>query len=148
MSVTIRAGSRVVLRYTLSFPEGQFIEGTESGEPVAVTIGSGDLAPFLEERLVGMAAGERCRFEIAGQDTQFLTDREAVQKVARDDFPPQMPLAPGMVIEFQMPHGAEVPGVVMEVDENHVTVDFSHPLAGRDFVFEVEIVSMEYAPTK
>ncbi len=143
MSVTIQAGSRVLLRYTLAFPDGQLIEGTEGGEPAAVTIGSGDLTPFLEERLLGLAAGERRCFEIAGRDTQMPAGREALQqKVPRTVFPPEMPLAPGLVIEFQAPGGDAVPGVVTEVDATHVAVDFSHPLAGRDVIFEVEIVSI------
>lgn len=143
MSVAIQAGSRVLLRYTLSFPDGQFIEGTESGEPAAVTIGSGDLTSFLEECLLGMSAGEHRRFEIAGGDSQPQADSEAIQKLARTDFPAEMPLAPGLVIEFQTPGGEQVPGVVMEINETSVTVDFSHPLAGRDLVFEVEILSIE-----
>lgn len=143
MSVTIQPGSRVLLRYTLSFPDGQLIEGTEAGEPAAVTIGSGDLAPFLEEHLLGLRAGDRRRIEIAGRDTQLLADREAVQKMARSDFPAGMPLAAGMAIGFQSPSGDEVPGVVIEVSESDVTVDFSHPLVGRDLLFDVEILGVE-----
>lgn len=143
MSVMIQASSRVLLRYTLSFPDGRFIEGTENGEPAAVTIGSGDLAPFLEECLLGMSAGEQRRFEIAGSDTRLLADSEAIQKLTRSDFPPEMPLAPGIIIEFQTPGGEQVPGVVKEINESDVTVDFSHPLAGRDLVYEVEILSIE-----
>lgn len=143
MSVTIQAGSRVLLRYSLAFPDGQFIEGTENGEPAAVTIGSGDLTPFLEERLLGMSAGEHRCFEIAGSDTQPRADSEAIQKLARSGFPAEMPLAPGLVIEFQTPGGEQAPGVVTEISEADVTVDFSHPLAGRDLVFEVEILSIE-----
>ena len=142
MSVTIKPGSRVVLHYRLSFPDGQFIEGTKGAEPVSVNIGSGDLAHFLEERLLGLAAGEQRWFEIAAHDTQLTETAESVQLLARSDFPPELALTPGMAISFQGPHGEEVPGVILEVNANDVRVDFSHPLAGRDLVFEVEILEV------
>jgi len=142
MSVTIQPGSRVVLHYTLSFPDEQFIESTKGGEPVSVAIGSGDLATFLEERLLGLAAGEQRRFEIAAHETQLTETAESVQLLARSDFPPELALTPGMAIGFQGPQGEEVPGVILEVNANDVRVDFSHPLAGRDLVFEVEILEV------
>ncbi len=61
----------------------------------------------------------------------------------RDEFPPEMGLEPGMVVGFTLPSGEEVAGTVLEVMEHEVTVDFSHPLAGRDLVWEVEILEVK-----
>jgi FKBP-type peptidyl-prolyl cis-trans isomerase SlpA len=60
----------------------------------------------------------------------------------RSDFPIDMSLEPGIVVAFDLPSGDEVPGTVVEVSEHEVQVDFSHPLAGHDLVFEVEILEV------
>lgn len=143
MSQTIiQRGSTVTLHYTLSLPGGTVVETSFDEEPVVVVIGQGDLLPALERRLLGMQSGERARFEIPSLEAYGPAAEPQLQVLARDEFPGDMPLKPGMVIGFETPTGIEVPGTVMEVSEREVVVDFAHPLAGHDLVFDVEIVDV------
>ena len=143
MESAIEAGSRVTLQYSLSLADGTVVDSTHAGEPATYTVGNGELIGFLEQRLLGLKAGEHRHFEISAAESQLPDIAEAVHSLSRSDFPADMALAPGQVLGFETPNGQEVPGQILSVSETEVRVDFSHPLAGRDLIFDVEIVAVE-----
>jgi len=143
MTAIVQPGSRVALHYTLTLPDGEVVDSTRAGAPAQVVIGAGDLFEPLEKRLLGLAAGEHRQFNIDALESLALSAGENVQQFARDDFPPELELKPGQLIAFSTPNDDELPGLVVAVSEHEVTVDFSHPLAGRDLIFDVEIVSID-----
>lgn len=138
----IERGSRVVFHYRLLFTDGRVIEETVKDQPLTLVVGDSDLLPSFEDRLLGMSTGESERFEIPCLDAYGLHDEKNVQVIPRVDFALEMKLEPGLVVAFASPEGEEVPGVVTAVTANEVTVNFSHPLAGHDLVFEVEILEV------
>lgn len=135
-------GARVVVRYRLTLAEGTLVDESEEGEPLAFTVGDGTLEHGLEARLLGLRAGDRATFYLPPGEAFGAPDPEALHPVPREDFPPDMAIAPGVVVAFSAPSGLEVAGTVLEVGEEEVRVDFSHPLAGRALVFEVEVVEV------
>lgn len=139
----IERGSRVVFHYRLLFTDGRVIEETAKDRPLTLVVGDSDLLPSFEDRLLGMSAGESERFEIPCLDGYGLHDEKNVQIIPRVDFATEMKLEPGLVVAFDSPDGDEVPGIVTAVAENEVTINFSHPLAGHDLVFEVEILDVQ-----
>ncbi|HLD14201.1 MAG TPA: FKBP-type peptidyl-prolyl cis-trans isomerase [Burkholderiales bacterium] len=141
----IGKGSRVRLHYTLSLADGHIVETTRTTSPATHAMGSGEWLMVLEERLLGMRAGQSRRFEIAAAEIVMPPAPEP-QVMSRDEFPPELKLESGQVIGFSLPSGEEIPGTILEVSEYEVTVDFTHPLAGRDLVWEVEI--LDVIPTK
>lgn len=145
-SVSAAEGSTVVLHYTLSLAGGKQVESSCGGEPAAVVIGKSDWPPALEDLLVGLKVGERRRFEIPAE--AYGLSEPDVHGIPREEFPPELALRPGMVIGFDTPSGAEVPGTVVEVTPREVMVDFSHPLSGHDLVLEVEILEVVPAGSK
>lgn len=140
-------GSRITLHYTLSLADGHIVETTRNTSPPTHVMGSGEWLPVLEDCLLGMRAGDSQRFEIAAAEVGMPQAPEP-QVMPRDEFPPELKLEAGQVIGFSMPSGEEVPGTVLEVSEYEVTVDFTHPLAGRDLVWEVEILEVIPPKTK
>ena len=139
----IQAGARVALRFTLSLADGTCVEGTAPGEaPWEVVVGRGDLPPGLDRCLVGLAVGERGRYFVAAADAYGERDEGAREILPRTDFPVDVDLIPGMAFSFTLPDGREAMGQVMAVTEGGVEVDFTHPLAGHDLVFEVDIVAI------
>lgn len=143
MSYPIQPGSRVTLHYTLALADGTVVDSTDGGAPATVVIGSGELVDFLEGRLLGLETGTRWHFAINASETRGQFAPETVQRLPRTDFPADMDLKPGEVIGFETPGGEEVPGLVIEATDTEIVVDFSHPLAGRDLMFDVEIVAVE-----
>ena len=65
-----------------------------------------------------------------------------IQQLKRSDFDPEMELEPGLMVSFADANGAELPGVIAQVEETFVMVDFNHPLAGKALQFEVDIIDV------
>ena len=119
------------------------MDSTREAEPITFQIGSGALIEMLERQLFGLHAGEQRRFEISAVESQLPASAEAIQVMARSDFPAELAIEPGQVLGFVMPSGEEVPGLIVNISDTEVIVDFSHPLAGRDLIFDVEILAVE-----
>ncbi len=143
MSETIQLGSRVTLLYTLSLGDGTLVDSTSRGEPATFTLGSGELVELVERKLLGLKSGDRRHFVIGANESQMSATADTVQVLARSDFPEEMVLEPGQLLGFETPDGQEVPGLIVSVSAAEVHVDFSHPLAGRNLVFDVEILVVE-----
>jgi FKBP-type peptidyl-prolyl cis-trans isomerase SlpA len=143
MANAIQPGSRVTLHYTLSLADDTVVDSTREAEPITFQIGSGALIEILERHLVGLRTGEQRRFEISAAESQQPASPEAIQVMARSDFPADLAIETGQVLGFVMPSGEEVPGLIVSISDTEVVVDFSHPLAGRDLIFDVEILAVE-----
>ena len=145
MTIPISAGARVSLFFSLSLADGQVIDGNFDKQPAAFVPGDGSLLPAFEQVLMGLCVGDRKQFLIPAVDA-FGTRKEAnLQRIARKQFAPEMELVPGLVVSFAAREGGELPGVVHRLMGDKVEIDFNHPLAGRDIVFNVEIISVSPA---
>lgn len=138
----IENGCTVSLHFTLSLIDGTRIEGTELGQPWQVVVGRGDLALGLERCLIGLAVGERGQFVIPAADGFGEAEENAREILPRTHFPTDVDLIPGMAFGFTLPDGNEVMGRIVAVTEGGAEVDFTHPLAGHDLVFDVDIVAI------
>lgn len=147
MTEAVQPGCRVRIHYTLSLPDGSVVDSTRDGEPASWIVGSGECVELLESRLLGLQTGDRRRFEISAAESSVgqVYDPASRQVLPRSDFPPDAQPVPGQIIGFTTPDGDEVPGWIVETNVHEVIVDFSHPLIGRDLVFDVEILAVEPA---
>lgn len=138
-------GTRVYLNFALSLEDGSEIDSNFSGDPVDFVVGDGSLMPAFERLLFGMSAGDRQIFSVAPEDAFGMPNDSNVQTVPREHFDAEIDLEPGLLFYFSDAAGGEVPGMVIEFDEDEVTVDFNHPLAGRTILFDVMIHRVEAA---
>lgn len=143
----IGPGSEVILHCRLVMEDGTVAEDTQGGEPICLRIGDGTLLGRLEEKLNGLSAGDHREWTLQPEEAFGERDPGNVRDLARDRFPANVDPHPGQVIAFTLPDGDEVPGGVVEVEGERVTVDFNHPLAGHTLRFEVEVVAVA-APGK
>jgi FKBP-type peptidyl-prolyl cis-trans isomerase SlpA len=140
----IEQGSKVTMHFSLALEDGTLVDSTfGTDEPLTFTLGDGTLIAGLEYAVIGLTAGDQQSINI-GPDTGFgYRDESAIQTMKRANFDQSIELKPGVVIEFDSPSGIQVPGTVLEVNDDTVKVDFSHPLAGRSVLFNVEILDVE-----
>jgi FKBP-type peptidyl-prolyl cis-trans isomerase SlpA len=94
---------------------------------------------------MGMAAGETGSFTVTPEHAFGQHNPQNVQVVSRKSFDDDIEV--GMVMSFAEPSGSELPGIIREIDERDVKVDFNHPLAGRTLTFEVEVLSVSPVTT-
>jgi FKBP-type peptidyl-prolyl cis-trans isomerase SlpA len=77
-----------------------------------------------------------------------MRDEKAIQLVEKSRFPADMRLEPGQIVGFSGADGEEIAGAVLEVHDQQVKVDFNHPLAGREIIFESLIVEVTNPPSE
>jgi FKBP-type peptidyl-prolyl cis-trans isomerase SlyD len=146
MSQSVEKNKVVSFHYVLKDKEtGNLIESSrESGQPVTFLVGAGEIIPGLESRMLGMSAGESRSIEVPSEEAYGPRNPELVQKAPREYFQ-NIPLEKGLPLQAQTPEGRIVNMVVVDFDEQTVTVDMNHPLAGRDLIFEVEVLDVREA---
>lgn len=136
-------GSEVVIKYMLALSDGTIIEDTDEEGPLRFKIGDGTMIDGLELVIKGMHKGERQHLQIEARDAFGFPSEENYHSMARSEFKEDIPLAVNQIIGFRTPTGEEVPGRILEIHDDHVLVDFNHPLAGQDLIFDVEVVDID-----
>ncbi|KAF0804775.1 peptidyl-prolyl isomerase [Alcanivorax xiamenensis] len=146
MSDELRIGpqTRITLHFAVRLMDGTELDSTFAGEPASFVWGDGSLLPGFERAILGLKAGDRRSVFIDAESGFGEYNEQNVQHFRRDTFAAPDGMEVGTVMNFADAAGAELPGVVSALDEQWVTVDFNHPLAGRELTFEVEIVRVEH----
>ena len=145
LSQELRIGPdrEVTLHFALKLENGEVVDSTEGKAPATFKVGDGNLLPGFEVALYGFKAGDKRSLQIEPENAFGQPNPQNVQVMPRGQFQ-DMELSEGLLIIFNDAANAELPGVVKAFDEQQVTIDFNHPLAGKTLNFEVEII--EVAP--
>jgi len=144
----VQDGSFLTLHYRMSDLQGRAYIDTFSGAPATLSLGSGQLSPAIEQRLIGLEEGTRTVIELAAGEAFGERQPEMLQWVARKLLnelgDPHERYAPGDVVQFPTPDGqGTYAGAVREVrDDGAVLFDFNHPLAGQPVRFEVQLIGV------
>jgi len=141
--ITIGPGCAVTMHFSLRFLDGSVADASEPGEPMTFVMGDGSMVQGLELALYGLKSGDKQTIELDPLHAFGFADPDNVHSMPLGDFAPELPLDTGTVLAFSTPSGEEVPGMIKEVTGDQVIVDFNHPLAGHDVIFEVEIVDIK-----
>jgi len=149
-STKIGPGCEVVMNFSITLSSGEIVESTfEEDEPLRFSIGDGVLGSGLEAAIFGMYAGEKQTLEIEAGIAFGDVDPANIQTMPSKEFLNKgIEVKPGLVMDFTVPNGDSLLGSIVEVSEDNVTVDFNHPLAARDIIFMVDIVSVEFMPSE
>lgn len=140
--VLVAEGSQLTIHFSLALRDGSVIDSNFETKPASFELGDGNLLPGFERCLLGMRAGQRESFVILPEQGFGQKNPNNIQTMPRSTFAPDMELAEGLVVSFADAQKAELPGVIKAFDAQEVTVDFNHPLAGEDIIFDVQIVTV------
>lgn len=143
----IQPGSFLTLHYRLSGPDGAAIVSTFGGQPATLSLGTGELAPAMESRLIGLEEGAQVRFDVPAGEAFGARNPELLQRVKRallhELGDPDAQYHVGDVVSFPTPGGeGAYAGVVREVGDDWLLFDFNHPLAGAPVTFEVQVIGV------
>jgi len=145
----IEASSFLTLHYRMSGPDGVDIINTFGGKPATLSLGSGQLSPTIEQRLLGLPEGAHSTFELPAGAAFGERNPDLIQWVARKLLnelgDPDEPYSVGDVVQFPTPDGAgQYAGSVVQVKGtgDAVQFDFNHPLAGQIVIFEVNVIGV------
>lgn len=140
----IGAATQVTLHFAIKLDNGDVVDSTFDKEPATFTVGDGSLLPGFEQALYGLKAGDKRSLPIGPEQGFGQGNPQNIQVMPRTQFA-DMELSEGLLIIFNDAANAELPGVVKAFDANQVTIDFNHPLAGKDLTFDVEIIDVAAA---
>jgi FKBP-type peptidyl-prolyl cis-trans isomerase SlyD len=138
----------VTIHYTLTDSAGKVLdssEGPDDAEPLSYLHGAGMIVPGLEAELAGKSEGDHVKVTIAPEGGYGPREESLIQKISRDEFP-EGEIEVGMHFRAHTPHGTRVLTVVA-TDQDTITVDGNHPLAGTTLNFDVKVLSVR-EPTK
>jgi FKBP-type peptidyl-prolyl cis-trans isomerase SlpA len=147
---TVQPGSFLTLHYRLSGPAGDVVN-TFASAPATLTLGTGELSPAVEARLIGLAEGSRTTLELAAGEAFGPRSPDMQQWMARKELldlgGANESYAVGDVVKFPTPDGqGEFAGVIVHFRSDHkgeaVLFDFNHPLAGQPVTFEVQLIGV------
>ena len=145
---TIQEGSFLTLHYRLAGPDGADVINTfADNKPATLSLGTGQLAPAIEQRLVGLPEGARQMFLLGAGEAFGERNPALLQRVKRSLLTelgdPDAHYHPGDVVQFATPDGgASYAGVVRDSGDSWLLFDFNHPLAGQPVTFEVQVIGV------
>lgn len=142
--MTVAPNSVVLIHYTLKNDAGEVLDQSEQGSPLAYLHGRGNLIPGLERELEGKQSGDKLQVTIAPADAYGEYDEDLVQRVPRSAVQGVPDLREGMRLHARTDEGVQTL-MVTQVDDESVTLDGNHPLAGQTLHFEVEITEVRKA---
>lgn len=144
----VENGLYVSVDYKGTLQNGEVFDSSQGGQPLEVQMGVGQLIAGFERELMGMALNDKKKFTLSPEDAYGQRDESQTRDFARSDFPPELEPRVGMTIALQTPEGRQLPAQITFLDEEKLSVDLNHPLAGESLTFEIEVVGISSAPTQ
>ncbi len=136
--ITVKKGDKVKIHCTVSLKDGTVFDKSKEGKPLEFTVGNGQMPRGLDRAVRGMKLNEEKKVTIKANDAYGKRNEDLVMKFSRTDLPENFEPRKGMIIKAQ-----GIPGTIVNIDETHVILDCNHPLAGKDVVFDINVVGIE-----
>lgn len=135
-------GDAVKINYTGKLDDGTVFDSSEGREPLAFTLGSGQVIPGFEEAVTGMAVGENKSVNIPADKAYGPRNEEMIIEAPLDQVPEDINPEVGQTLQMGGPNGEVVMVTITEVNDTHIKLDANPPLAGKDLNFDIELVSI------
>jgi len=141
---TVETGNTVNVHYRGTLDDGSEIDSShDRGETLTFEVGAGQMIPGFDAALPGMEVGETKSITISAEQAYGESNPEAVADVPKASFPENYEFEVDAMVQGQNDSGESVVGIINEVNDEFVTINFNHPLAGKSLNFEIELVSID-----
>ena len=144
----VENGIFVSVDYKGTLQNGEVFDTSSGRQPLEVQIGAGKLIKGFEEALLGMSLNEKKSFTIEPEDAYGQRDESLKRVFARAEVPPEIDLQVGQIVGVRSQEGQQILASIVQVDDENVTADMNHPLAGEVLHFEIEVVGISSTPTQ
>ncbi len=137
-----KANDTVKVHYTGKLNDGQVFDSSLEREPLQFVVGGGQMIKGFDAAVDGMELNEKKTVTIPSAEAYGPVNEELFQVVPRTDLPEDMDPKQGQTLVATSPEGHQQQVLVSEVTEETITIDANHPLAGKDLIFEIELVEI------
>jgi len=138
----VTVNSKVKVHYTGKLANGEVFDTSDGKEPIEFTLGQGQLIPGFEKGLIDMKLNEKKTINMTKDEAYGEVNETLIQEVKKTDLPQNMEPKVGMGLVSKSPEGQEINLMVVEVKEETIVIDGNHPLAGRDLIFDLEVLEI------
>lgn len=136
-------GDTVMVHYTGQLENGDVFADSKDEDPIEVTIGDGQFIPGFEKGVVGMAVGETKTITLTPEEAFGTRHQELVLKVGRSQLPENLVPAIGQELKIRYENGKTLEVRVTDIDEETVSLDANHPLAGHTLTFNIQLIAVK-----
>jgi peptidylprolyl isomerase len=144
----IEKGMFVSVMYTGSLANGDVFDSNEGGQPLEFQTGAGQLIKGFEDAVMEMSLKEKKEFTLKPEEAYGLHDEGRVHDFPRAELPAGMDPKVGDTLAFSTPEGQQIPAKLIKMDDEKLTFDLNHPLAGEKLTFNIEVVGISDTPTQ
>ncbi len=138
----IKDGDTVKVHYKGTLESGEVFDSSEGKDPLQFTMGAGQLIPGFEKAVMGLKVGDSTETNIPSAEAYGEHNPEMEVTVQKSQLPADMEPEIGMQLQLNQENGRPVPCQITKIDGDVITIDANHPLAGKDLIFNIEIVEI------
>jgi len=138
----VKEGDVVRVHYTGKLTTGEEFDSSLGREPLEFTVGAGMMIKGFDDAMPGMAIGEKKTISISPDEAYGEKSEDAIIEFPKENVPADMKIEPGMSFELSNQDGSRFPVVVVEVKDDVIVLDANHALAGKELVFDIELVEI------
>lgn len=140
--LVIKEGVKVNILYEVKLETGEIVLKTEEEQPLEVVVGDGNIPKSIEKILIDMKEGETKTIALESTEAFGPKIDDLIVDLPKEEFDSQVELEVGSRVSINSPEGKRFMGTVLEVKDENISVDFNHPLAGKNLIFTVTVVSI------
>jgi peptidylprolyl isomerase len=137
----VKTGDTVRVHYRGTLADGTQFDSSEQREPIAFTVGGGQVIPGFDRAVLGLEVGDKVTVVIPAEEAYGPLHEELTHVVPVSDFAAEPYI--GGIVNLMSPDGAEMAARIVAVEGDDVTLDFNHPLAGEALTFDIELLAVE-----
>jgi peptidylprolyl isomerase len=138
----VKDGDTITIHYTGKLDDGTTFDTSIDKDPLEFTVGKHDVIPGMEEAVVGMEPGDEKTITIPSNDAYGPYHEEMVVVVDRSEFPEEMDIEVDQQLSVMLDDDQSIIVTVTEINDDNVTLDANHPLAGEDLTFDIRLVEI------
>lgn len=139
----VQEKNNVSVHYTGTLENGEVFDSSRDREPLSFEVGAGQMIPGFEKAVKGMKLNETKKITIEPSEAYGELKPDMVQKISKEQLPPELEVHVGQQLASQMPDGQQIVVTVKDITEEEITIDANHPLAGKTLNFEIEVVDIK-----
>jgi len=132
------------MHYELKNDKGEILDSSEGKEPLSYIQGKGNIIPGLEKEMKDKTKGDKVKTVVSPEEGYGVHNAQKLFKVGKEQFQGEGGIEIGMQIQSEANGRMEI-GTVENIEENEVTLNFNHPLAGQTLHFDVEVIEVRDA---
>ncbi len=139
----VKNGDSVKVHYTGKLEDGSIFDSSEGRSPLAFKVGAGQMIKGFDRGVVGMVLNEKKSISVSPEDGYGHINNDLVIEISRDTVPSDLKLEKGLKLQMTQQNGRPVVVTVTDLNEEKVTLDANHHLAGKTLIFDVELVDLK-----